>query len=86
MVAGAALSACCFGSGFAKQHDAVGIRAFAHVVHAPAVRGLGIFLVVYEDEEGFESRREPAREYMLFKLRFAAVNFANLERNVADGL
>ena len=41
--------------GFAKKDDAVGVGAFKIVVHAPAVGGFGEFLVVDEDEDGFEA-------------------------------
>lgn len=41
-------------SRFAKEHNAIRIRPFEIVVHAPAVGGLGEFLIVDEGENEFE--------------------------------
>ena len=41
---------------FTKNDDAIGIRTFGHIVHAPAVGSLRELLVVNEDQHGFKTR------------------------------
>src|SRR5436305_6641906 len=45
-------------SALAKQDDAVRIRSFGHVIYAPAIGGLGEFLVVDEHQRGLEADRD----------------------------
>jgi len=59
-----------------KEHNPIRIRPFEIVIHAPAVRGLGEYLIVYEDEQRFQSGGDSSRQYGILQFRFSAVNFA----------
>ena len=61
----------------AEQDDAVGICAFEIVVHSPAVGGFGEFLVVNDDEHGFEAGGNAAGKNRFFEFSFSAMDFAN---------
>src|SRR5262245_7551322 len=68
--------------GFLEYHNPVGVRAFGMVVHAPAVGGLGEFLVIDEEEGRSQSGCDAARHHRLFQLDLSAADFPHFERHV----
>ncbi len=71
---------------FPEQYDAVGVGALEIVVHAPAVGGFGEFLVVDEDEDGFQASGDAAGQDGFLQFDFAAPDFADFKGDVATGL
>ena len=65
-----------------QDYDSVRVGPFCIVLDAPAVRGLGEFLLVHHYEQPIE--REPFRRvpHQPFKTNFAVSDFAHLERDV----
>ena len=73
-------------SALAKQDDAVRVRSFGHVIYAPAIGGLGEFLVIDEHQHGFETDRDTTRQNGFFELGLATMNFADLKSDMATWL
>src|SRR5438876_3011633 len=70
------------GSAFAEEDDSVGVGAFRHVVHAPAIGCFCEFLIVDEHEERFKPCRYAAGKDDLLEFRFPGMDFTNLESDV----
>jgi hypothetical protein len=70
---------------FSEEDDAVGVGAFGVVLDAPAVSGLGEFLVVDEDEFGIQAGCNAAGEDGFFEFDFAAADFADFKGDVSTG-
>jgi len=68
---------------FSEEDNPVGVGAFLEVGDAPAVAGLGEFLVVDEDEDGDEAGAFGGGDDVLFQLDFTVADLADFEGDVA---
>src|SRR2546426_1189855 len=68
---------------FAEDDDAVCIRAFGIVLHAPAVGCLGKLLVINQDEKRSQPCLDADRNDGFFELELAAAYFAHFESDMA---
>ena len=59
--------ATCTGLSLHENDDAIGVGAFGHVVHPPAIGGFSEFLIINEKEDWFQAGGGAARNNGFFQ-------------------